>query len=158
MIDNLQEFTEGLPPLLQWLGVMAAAAIPFVESYFGAVIGVLAGLNPVVAIIAAVVGNVISMVLVVLSADRLRARRGVTPVEQLSPRKQRLRRMLDRFGVPGVSLLGQTVLPSQITSGALVAFGASTRGVIGWQVVSIILWGVAFGTLAVLGVDLVQNS
>ncbi|WP_298890069.1 hypothetical protein [uncultured Serinicoccus sp.] len=158
MIENLQDFTAGLPALLQWLGVMLAAAIPFVESYFGSVIGVVAGMNPVVAVLAAVVGNVLSMVLVVLSADRLRARRGVQPIEEMSPRKQRLRRMLDRFGVPGVSLLGQTVLPSQITSGALVAFGASTRGVIGWQVLSIILWGVAFGALAVLGVDLLETS
>lgn len=158
MIENLQDFTSGLPALLQWLGVMLAAAIPFVESYFGSVIGIVAGMNPVVAVLAAVVGNVLSMVLVVLSADRLRARRGVQPLEEMSPRKQRLRRMLDRFGVPGVSLLGQTVLPSQITSGALVAFGANTRGVIGWQVLSIILWGVAFGALAVLGVDLLQTS
>ena len=144
MIDNLQEFTEGF--LREVDDELRRDQAIHVWKRYGR------------AIIAAVVGNVISMVLVVLSADRLRARRGVTPVEQLSPRKQRLRRMLDRFGVPGVSLLGQTVLPSQITSGALVAFGASTRGVIGWQVVSIILWGVAFGTLAVLGVDLVQNS
>ena len=93
-----------------------------------------------------------------LSADRLRQRRGVQATEEMSPRKQRLRRMMDRFGVPGVSLLGQTVLPSQITSGALVAFGANTRGVLIWQVISIILWGVVFGTLAALGVDLLQTA
>lgn len=158
MIESLQEWTAGLPEVLQWLGVMAVSAIPFVESYLGSVIGVVAGLNPVVAVVAAVVGNVISMAVVVLSADRLRQRRGVQPTEEMTPRKQRLRRMMDRFGVPGVSLLGQTVLPSQITSGALVAFGANTRGVIIWQVISIILWGILFGTLAAFGVDLLQTA
>jgi hypothetical protein len=63
--------------------------------------------------------------------------------------------MFDRYGIAGVSLLGQSVLPSQITSGMMVSFGASKQKVILWQVVSIILWGVAFGVLAVLGVDLV---
>lgn len=158
MIESLQEWTAGLPEVLQWLGVIAVSAIPFVESYLGSVIGVVAGLNPVVAVLAAIVGNAISMAVVVLSADRLRQRRGVQATEEMSPRKQRLRRMMDRFGVPGVSLLGQTVLPSQITSGALVAFGANTRGVLIWQVISIILWGVVFGTLAALGVDLLQTA
>ena len=158
MIESLQEWTAGLPEVLQWLGVIAVSAIPFVESYLGSVIGVVAGLNPVVAVVAAIVGNVISMAVVVLSADRLRQRRGVQATEEMSPRKERLRRMMDRFGVPGVSLLGQTVLPSQITSGALVAFGANTRGVLIWQVISIILWGVVFGTLAALGVDLLQTA
>ncbi|OLT16841.1 hypothetical protein BJF80_05960 [Serinicoccus sp. CUA-874] len=158
MIEGLQEWTAGLPAVLQWLGVMAAGAIPFVESYLGSVIGVVAGLNPVVAVLAAVVGNIVTMTLVVLSADSLRRRRGTEAPEQMSLRKQRLRRLFDRFGVPGVSLLGQTVLPSQITSGALVAFGANTRGVIVWQVVSIILWGVLFGVLATLGVDLLATA
>ncbi|ANS79441.1 Permease of the drug/metabolite transporter (DMT) superfamily [Serinicoccus hydrothermalis] len=158
MVEGLQEWTAGLPAVLQWLGVMAAGAIPFVESYLGSAIGVVAGLNPVVAVLAAVVGNVITMTLVVLSADRLRRRRGTEAPEEMSPRKQRLRGIFDRFGVPGVSLLGQTVLPSQITSGALVAFGANTRGVIVWQIVSIILWGVLFGALAVLGVDLFASA
>lgn len=58
MIDALQEFTSSLPPLLQWLGVVVAGAIPFVESYFGSVVGVLAGLDPAIAVGAAVTGNV----------------------------------------------------------------------------------------------------
>lgn len=153
MIENLQSFTESLPPLLQWAGVMLAGAIPFVESYAGSVVGILAGLSPVVAVVAAVVGNVISMLIFVLTTSQVRtaavARRG----RPESPRRAKLRERFDRFGVPGVSLLGQTVLPSQITAAAMVSFGASRNAVIGWQVVSIILWGVAFGVLATLGVD-----
>jgi CHASE2 domain-containing sensor protein len=154
MIDALQNFTESLPPVLQWLGVMLIAAIPFVESYFGAAIGVLAGLHPVVAIAAAVVGNAASMLAFVFTAHA--ARRRVTRNREepkVSPRRARLSRMFDRFGVPGVSILGQTVLPSQITSAAMVSFGASRNAVILWQLVSIVLWAVVFGVLATLGVQ-----
>jgi hypothetical protein len=70
------------------------------------------------------------------------------------PKRQRLKRMFDKFGVPGVSLLGQTLLPSQITSSAMVGFGANRNVVAIWQVVSIILWGVLFGVLATLGIEL----
>lgn len=163
MIDALREFTASLPQFLQWFGVMLAAAIPFVESYGGSVIGVLAGLDPAVAIIAAIVGNVVSMTVVVLSAHGVRSRVGAARASGTgsddeatveSPRRQRLRARFDRYGVPGVSLLGQTILPSQITSAAMVGFGASRNAVILWQVISIMLWGVAFGVLAAIGVPL----
>jgi hypothetical protein len=157
MIDALQEFTANFPPVLQWLGVMIASAIPFVESYFGSVIGVLAGVNPVVAIVAAVIGNVVSMVIFVLSAHGVRSKvvAGKEAKEE-TPRRQRLRKSFDKYGVAGVSLLGQTILPSQITSAAMVSFGASKNRVILWQVISIILWGVAFGVFATLGVSLIR--
>ena len=156
MIDALQSFTSTLPAVLQWVGVMLAAAIPFVESYFGSVIGVLAGINPVVAIVSAIVGNIISMLVCVLAAHGLRSKAvsGTVPKEP-SPRRQKLRTQFDKYGVAGVSLLGQTLLPSQITSAAMVSFGASKNAVILWQIISIIVWGVAFGVLATLGVSLI---
>ncbi|MDH6182273.1 putative membrane protein [Microbacteriaceae bacterium SG_E_30_P1] len=154
MLEALQNFTEGLPAALQWLGVILLGAIPFVESYLGSVIGVLAGLSPFVAIPAAIVGNIISMLVFVLSAHRVRERVTRDSEKVLSPRRQKLKERFDRFGVPGVSLLGQLVLPSQITSAAIVSFGASRNAVILWQTISIVLWGVVCGTLAAVGVNL----
>lgn len=148
MIDSLQTFAEQFPEWLQWLAVALVAAVPFIESYFGAVVGVLIGLPPVVAIAAAVVGNVISMIGFVYGADKIR-RRKVDPNAQPTARQLKLRRTFDRWGVPGVSLLGQTMLPSQITAAAMVGFGASRKAVIAWQIVSIILWGTIFGLFGV---------
>lgn len=53
MIDALQDFVESLPLLLQWVGVMLAGAIPFVESELSRVIGIVAGIYPPLAISAA---------------------------------------------------------------------------------------------------------
>lgn len=157
MIESLQEFTSSLPPMLQWLAVLLAAAIPFVESYFGATIGVLTGLNPAVAIALAVVGNVVSMLIVVLSAHGVRAKVvSGKATKELTPRRAKLRAAFDKYGVAGVSILGQTILPSQITSAAMVSFGAPKNTVILWQVISIIIWGTAFGVLATVGVSMVR--
>jgi hypothetical protein len=157
MYDALRDFTASLPELLQWVGIVLAAAIPFVESYFGSVIGIIAGLNPAVAIIAAIVGNVISMLIFVLVAHRVRTRvqDGKAPKPE-TPRRVKLRERFDRYGVAGVSLLGQTLLPSQITSAAMVSFGASRNAVILWQTISIIIWGVLFGVLAMVGVTVLR--
>ncbi len=158
MLEALSDFTAGLPAWAQWIGVMLISAIPFVESYFGAAIGVLVGVHPAVAIAAAIVGNAVSMLAFVLGADaaRKKVRSGREQAAEPTPRRARLKRMFDRFGVPGVSLLGQTVLPSQITSGAMVSFGASRNAVILWQCISIVLWGVLFGLLALGGAELLS--
>ncbi|MFJ6455432.1 hypothetical protein [Paenarthrobacter sp. NPDC091669] len=157
MIESLQDFTSSLPPMLTWLGVVLIAAIPFVDSYFGAVVGVLTGLHPAVAIAAAVVGNVISLLIFVFAAHRVRTTVAANrPSKGVTPRRAKLRAAFDKFGVAGVSLIGPTILPSQITSVAMISFGASRNAVILWQIISIIVWGTAFGVLATLGVSLVR--
>lgn len=159
MLESFISFVDGLPVWAQWLGVMLISAIPFVESYGGAAIGVVVGVHPAAAIVSAIVGNTISMALVVMAggAARERALRNRDRQEP-SARRVKLRRAFDRFGVPGVSLIGQTLLPSQITSAAMVSFGASRNAVLGWQCISIVLWGVAFGLLAVGGVNLLDGQ
>ncbi|MGC2939463.1 MULTISPECIES: hypothetical protein [unclassified Brevibacterium] len=154
MIESIQNFAASFPDWLQWVGVMLASAIPFVESYFGAVIGVAIGLHPVIAILVAVIGNVVSMLIFVYGAGAIRDKATKNKEVEEKPKRQRLKRMFDKFGVPGVSLLGQTLLPSQITSSAMVGFGANRNVVALWQVISIILWGVLFGVLATLGIEL----
>lgn len=156
MLEWLSDFTSGLPAWAQWLGVMAISAIPFVESYFGAAVGVLTGIPAPVAIAAAAAGNIVSMLAFVFAADATRRRvlAGRERQKEPSPRRERLKRMFDRYGVAGVSLLGQTVLPSQITSGVMVSFGASRNAVILWQCVSIVLWATVFGLIALGGVNL----
>lgn len=153
MFEALQEFTTSLPVWARWAGIILISALPFVESYFGSVIGIVAGVHPVVAIPAAILGNVLSMLALVYGAHKIRARAPAKKPAD-SPKKARLRKAFDRWGVPGVSLLGQTVLPSQITSMAMVSFGASRNAVARWQIVSIIAWGVLFGGLAMAGVQL----
>lgn len=155
MIESIQEFASSFPDWLQWVGVLIASAIPFIDSYIGAVIGVAIGLNPAVAIIVAIIGNTLSMLGFVYfgSAIRAKATKNKEADAPLTPRRQKLKRAFDRFGVPGVSLLGPFILPSQFTSMAMVGFGANRRSVIIWEIIAIIVWGVAFGVLATLGIN-----
>ncbi|MDQ0893493.1 hypothetical protein [Agromyces ramosus] len=164
MIDVLQDFTASMPDFLQWVGVMIAAAVPFVDSYFGAVIGVVIGLPTALAIGAAVIGNVVSMLVFVFTAHGVRSKvvaskagaAGETTPASPSPRQEKVRRAFDKYGVAGVSLVGPAILPSQFTSAAMVSFGANRNLVILWQIISITLWGVVFGVLATLGVSLAR--
>lgn len=149
--------------------LLLAGGIPFIESYLGSFLGVLFGVSPALAIPAAIAGNlIVTLGLVLLSArtreaarartaSRAGARSGVSadthdgrigadvaPAETSRSRKK-IRRAFDRFGVPGVCLLGPIVLASQITAPALIAMGAPRRSVLIWQTVAVIAWGLAFG-------------
>ncbi|GAA2552355.1 membrane protein DedA with SNARE-associated domain [Neomicrococcus aestuarii] len=150
MQEHLFQFVSQWDSWVQVLAVSLVSAIPFVESYFGSAIGVVAGMPLWLAVPAAVVGNWISMFVLVLLADKTRGR-FAKPYAEKSKKRERFERLFNRWGVPGVSLIGQTVLPSQITSAAMVGAGASPRQVILWQSISIVIWGLVFGSLAMAG-------
>lgn len=157
MFDSIRQFVETTDPIWQWLAVILVSAIPFVESYFGAALGVIAGVPLVVSIIAAIIGNWLSMVLLVLFGHKLHGWRK-NKNEPLSPQKQKFKDIFDKYGVAGVSLLGQTILPSQITSMAMVTLGVHKQTVILWQTISIILWGVTFGVMTDIGFNFVEQK
>lgn len=150
--ESIRELVTGADVAWQWAAVILAGAVPLIESYGAAALGTLAGTPLPLAIAAGIIGNLATMLIAVTLVDRLRRRRLPGSDRRApSPRRQRLERLFDRYGVAGVSLVGQTLLPSQITSMALVGLGARRRTVILWQSVSIALWATVFGSLAAAG-------
>ena len=169
-IMTLTTWVAGLESWQQLGALVLISAIPFVESYTGSFLGVLVGINPGLAVAAAVVGNTISTFALIALAGgarsavaRGRGRRGEQPgtldesasngssANEAAPNSKKARRnakiakYFDRFGVPGVSLLGPLALPSQFTAPAMVGLGASKRSVYVWMFISIVAWGVLFG-------------
>lgn len=149
------EWASTIPEPLQWFGVFLLGAIPYLESYGASAIGVVTGMNVIAAITVAVFGNALSMLGFVFFGQKIRHWRK-TDEKPVSERTKKLKIRFDRYGIIGVSLLGQTLLPSQITSMLMVTFGAQRNKVILWQIISIILWGTLFGTLAHFGISLLN--
>ncbi|MCA5893631.1 small multidrug efflux protein [Isoptericola sp. NEAU-Y5] len=166
VVSNFQQLVAQVPEVVQPLVAMLAGAIPFVDGEVAAMIGVLGGIHPVLAAVAAATGNFVSVLVVVAVTSRTRSavvgRRRVpvgvgggpgtsanpdgdglgdlassTPV---SKGRRRLNRWLVRFGVPGASVLGPLAIPGQFTAAILVGSGTPRRWVLLWQAVSIVLW------------------
>jgi hypothetical protein len=152
LIGTFQDLAAQVPEALQPLVVALAGAVPFVEGEGSAVIGIIAGLNPVVAALAGAIGNFLSVLVVVLVGSRTRAAvvargkaggGGVAVAQRPVPEskgKQRLKAWVVRFGVPGASLLGPLAIPTQITAATLVASGVRKGWVLLWQAIAIALW------------------
>ncbi len=149
-----QDLVAQVPEIVQPMIVMLAGAVPFVEGEGAGAIGVLGGIHPVVAGLAAATGNFLSVLAVVLVSSRVRtaamAGRGpqVDLPEPESKGRRRFRRWLVRFGVPGASILGPLAVPTQFTSAMLVAAGTPRGWVLLWQAVAIVLWTTVFTALA----------
>ena len=176
LIEMFQDLMARVPELVQPLVVALAGAVPFIEGEGAAAIGIIGGIHPVVAIIAGAIGNFACVAVLVFAGSgarsaivaRSRARRGqpalvgagsaaATPAPSIaadartapraSARRVKFQRALDRYGVPGVALLGPLLLPTQFTATMLAAVGVSRARVLFWEGLAIVLWTTAIGAL-----------
>lgn len=150
---QLTSFVDGLAVWQQILALVPVGAIPFIESYLGSMLGTIVGIHPLVAVPAAVLGNLLCTFAIIALTGRARdavtGRRaeeaGASDDARPSGMRGKVAGALDKYGVPGVCLLGPLVVASQITAPTLVALGATRRQVYVWMGVSIVAWGVLFG-------------
>jgi len=162
LIETFQDLVAQVPELVQPLIVALAGAIPFIEGEGAAAIGIIGGIHPIIAAIAAIAGNFLCVAILVLASSgarqaivtrRAQSREGTatagggvattTVVEEgdrRSARKQKFQSALSRYGVPGVSLLGPLLLPTQFTATMLAAAGVSKARVLFWQALAIVGW------------------
>ncbi|WP_247828981.1 small multidrug efflux protein [Arthrobacter antioxidans] len=160
--EGMQEWVQELPEIVQPLGVAVAGMIPYIEGEGAAGIGILLGINPVMAAVAAMIGNFLSVLAVVTISSRVRekvvAGRGgggesansaaAAPSARRAKGQRRLQGWLSRFGVPGASLLAPLALPTQLTALFFAASGVRTERVLFWQAIAIVVWTVVISVLA----------
>ncbi|MFC6510747.1 small multidrug efflux protein [Promicromonospora citrea] len=152
VVGTLQELVGQVPALVRPLIVALAGAIPYVEGEGGAVLGIVSGIHPVVAAVAAAAGNFLVVAGLVLLGSGARqavvARRRAGSVavaeapedERRAARRAKFTRAYERYGVPGVSLLGPLLLPTHFTATMLAATGVGKARVLVWQAVAIVGW------------------
>ncbi|MGO1975265.1 MAG: hypothetical protein ACTH2Q_20090 [Propionibacteriaceae bacterium] len=71
--EGLQNLVDQVHPILQPFIVALAGMIPYVEGEGSAALGVIAGINPVIAGVAGATGNILAVFVVVHFGDRIRS-------------------------------------------------------------------------------------
>lgn len=161
LIETFQELVAQVPALVQPLIIALAGAVPFIEGEGAVTIGVLGGMHPVIAAVAAIAGNFLCVALLVLLSSGARSavlkrHRAKTPAvggeapvaedvvvdesARAASRREKFTRSLDRYGVPGVSLLGPLLLPTMFTATMLAAVGVTKARILFWQALAIVGW------------------
>ncbi|MFA9428677.1 small multi-drug export protein [Egicoccus sp. AB-alg2] len=156
--------------LLTYLGVFVAAAIPWLEVLLVVPAGIVAGLPAVPVVVVAALGNAATLVPLVLAGDRLRAwwrrRRGAGDVAAddvqadgadggptAGGRGARARRVFDRYGLPGLAVLGPLLTGIHVAAVVALAAGAERRRTLLWLTAGLTVWAVLAAAATLLGLD-----
>lgn len=135
--------------LEEWglIGVFIAGAIPWIEAIAVVPAGIVIGLNPIATLIAAVVGNSITIVLFAYFASNIRERLMNRRVKQGKPAElpklEKALRAFDKYGVYGLAALGPILIGTQFAAAAAVLAGVKPLRSSVLIIVSLTLWAVA---------------
>lgn len=145
--------------LFAWVAVFFAAATPWLEVLFVVPAAIIAGLPAPTVVVVAAAGNLATLVPLVFGLERVRAwwrrrRGGPDSAQEGSPRGARARRVFDRYGLPGLAVLGPLVTGVHVAALGAVAAGAPRRATALWLSGGVVVWAAVTGVLTVFGLDL----
>ena len=147
-IMQLAQFTDTIPLIWQVLAVGIWSMIPFIESDVGVAIGIAVGVPVIPATIAAIVGNWLAVMAVILLTDKIRRwlyRNKDTSDKKVHGKKyEKVMHAVQKWGVPGASLLAPTLIGSHIGAFFMAASGVNKRYLMFWQTIAIVVWGIIF--------------
>lgn len=145
----------------RYLLVFLLAMIPAIEPFIVIPAAIGLGLDPVLTGVAAFAGSLTAVGLIVVAHQGLTAwwarRTGADPRDS-SARYDRLRRLWNRYGLPGISLAGPILAGIHLTALLAVAVGARTRLTVAWLAAGLGVWTVALVVGSVAGLSLLGLS
>src|SRR5690625_2806698 len=133
--------------------VFILAAVPFFEALIITPIAVVAGMSIVPVILLAIVGNLLTVYVVILFIDKFKTRFQKNK-EKSQKRAERARKIFAKYGVAGVALIGPFIIGSHLSAFLSLLFGGSKQVVTLWMTISIAGWSIGLGILAAFGVTL----
>ncbi|MGN8646483.1 small multi-drug export protein [Gracilibacillus sp. HCP3S3_G5_1] len=144
--------------MIEYLLIFLGAAIPWLEIALVIPVGIITGLNPVLVILVAFIGNMVTIVALIFGYDKFKQWLAKRKKEkQQSKRQDRARTLWSKYGLPGMIMLGPILIGSHIAAFIGMTLGATKRATLIWSTFSIGAWSLAFGILTALGFDFFTN-
>lgn len=147
-----------------YLGLFVTAAIPWFEVIVVVPAGIALGLNPVAVAFIAFLGNALTVLVIIVFFDWLGHRQwfrrffrmvGSQSEEEESDRRRKKReratRLFQKYGVPGLALLGPVIIGSHFAAALALALQGGKNVVGGWMLISLSLWTIIMTIAAVAG-------
>ena len=148
IIIEISRFTAEIPLIWQILAVALWSAIPFIESDVGVAIGIIVGIAPIPATIAAIIGNWIAVMAIIILTDKARTKlKGADTAPQSSKRRKKVLQAVQKYGVPGASLLGPLLIGTHLNAFFMTAAGVNKHYLMIWQTIAIVAWAIIFAII-----------
>lgn len=119
-------------------------------------LGIISGLNPITVIIVGFVGNMVTVLALIIGYDKFKlwlVKRNEGKEKKESKRSARARELWDKYGLPGMLMLGPILIGTHIAAFIGMTLGASKVKTLVWSTISIAAWAIIFGVVTSLGFD-----
>ncbi|MBU0905670.1 MAG: small multi-drug export protein [Firmicutes bacterium] len=137
--------------------VFLGAAIPWLEMALVIPLGIVTGLNPFWVVVIGFIGNMVTVLVLIIGYDKFRlwlAKRREGQEVKESKRSERAKQLWNKYGLPGMLMLGPILIGTHIAAFIGMTLGASKKQTTVWSIISIAIWAIVFGVLTALGFDL----
>ncbi|SER74189.1 Putative small multi-drug export protein [Gracilibacillus ureilyticus] len=131
--------------------VFVLSAVPFFEAIIITPVAIIAGIPAIPVFILAIVGNLLTVYLIILFIEKVRSWR--KKKGDNGKRSGRAKQLWNKYGLPGLSLLGPFFVGSHLTAFLSLIFGGTKKRVTLWLTISVTGWSLVFGILAYFGID-----
>ncbi|MEK5069386.1 small multi-drug export protein [Sporosarcina sp. FSL K6-1508] len=142
--------------MVEYFLVFLGAAIPWLEIALVIPVGILRGLSPFWVMTLAFVGNMLTVLILIIAFQKVKewmeARKKKDGTGE-SKRTERGKRIWNKYGMPGLALLGPILIGTHIAAFIGLLFGASKVNTTIWMTISIALWTLVFGIATAMGFD-----
>lgn len=142
--------------MYEYLMVFVGAAVPWLEIALVIPLGIVWGLSPFWVIVTAFVGNMLTVLALIVGFDKFRvwyAKRQEAKGKAPSKKSERAKKIMNKYGLPGLALLGPILIGTHIAAFIGMTLGATKRNTTVWLTASIALWSLVFGIATALGFD-----
>lgn len=144
--------------LLGYSLIFVLAAIPLVEILVVIPLGVGLGFQPVAVAVAAFLGNLLPIYGIIVAHERvasyLEKRRDNEPP---SSRRQRAKRLWDKYGLPGLALASPIITGVHLAAVFALGIGSPRRSTALWMTASIAAWTVVITAGSVFALSTIQS-
>lgn len=142
--------------IYEYFLVFLGAAIPWLEIALVIPLGIVWGLSPFWVMVLAFVGNMVTVLALIVGFDRFKDwynKRQEAKGNTQNKKSERAKRIWNKYGLPGLALLGPILIGTHIAAFIGMTLGATKKNTTIWLTISIAVWTLAFGVLTALGFD-----
>ncbi|MEK3954994.1 small multi-drug export protein [Psychrobacillus sp. FSL K6-1464] len=142
--------------MVNYFLVFLGAAIPWLELGLVIPLGIISGLNPLAVIIVGFIGNMVTVLALIIGYDKFKlwlAKRNEGKEQKVSKRSERAKALWDKYGLPGMLMLGPILIGTHVAAFIGMTLGASKFKTTIWSTISIGVWAILFGVATSLGFD-----
>ncbi|MBM7602921.1 putative membrane protein [Metabacillus crassostreae] len=157
---------------ISYLLVFVLAAVPLFELIAVIPLAIIGGLSPIPVAILAFLGNALTILLLILFVDKIKTWRkkkkqkrmavsgqeaatleNAAEVENDSKKAKRARVLFDKYGLPGLAIIGPFFVGSHISAFMGMSFGSKRSLVTTWMLISLGLWTIVTAVASSYGVS-----